>query len=75
MTAHKSSWLPFVLAGLSFLATLYMASTHTDRENAGRISALEAHQMEASGRFDRIEHKIDQIAEHLNWALGKEPRQ
>ena len=71
MITHRASWLPLLLAGLSLLGTLYIEFTHNDRDNSGRISALEAHQEDASKRFDRIEHKIDQIAEHLNWALGK----
>ena len=68
MTLHKIPWLPFVLAGLSLLGTLYMNFTHNDRENAQKISALESHRVDDNARLDRIETKLDSL---VTWALGK----
>ena len=63
-----STWLALALAGLSILGTLYIEYTHTDRDNAVRISALEAHQGDTGQRLDRMENKLDRLVE---WALGK----
>lgn len=61
-------WLPIMLAGLSLAASIYMQATHTDKENASRISALEAHQGDSAQRLDRIENKIDRL---IDWAGRK----
>ncbi len=61
----NSKLLPFILAGLSLLGTIYMQATRSDKESVQRISAIEAHQGDASQRLDRIEAKLDRLMEAM----------
>ena len=74
MAAHagtaSDTILALVLAGLSLLGTIYVQMTHNDRDNAQRISAIEAHQGDTGKRLDRMESKLDRLIE---WALGTKP--
>lgn len=57
-----------ILAGLSLLGTLFIEFTHSDRENTGRISRLEAHREDDAIKIDHIQSQVDKLVE---WALGK----
>lgn len=61
----KYPWLPLALAGLSMLGTLYASYTHTDKDNAQRLTALESHRSDDSSRLDRIEDKLDKLVYYL----------
>jgi hypothetical protein len=62
------TWGAIVLAGLSGLGTMYVQFTHNDRENAVRISALEAHRTDDAGKLDHIQEQVDKL---VAWALGR----
>lgn len=63
----KQNIIALVLAGLSALGTVYIQMTHNDKENAVRISALEAHRTDGDARIDHIQSQVDKLVE---WALG-----
>lgn len=64
----KAQIIALILSALALLGTAMMEYTHTDKENAVRISKLEAHDEDRSQRLDRIESKLDKL---VDWALGK----
>lgn len=63
------TWLALILAGLSAAGTLYIEYTHNDRDNAQRISALEAHRADDAGKIDHIQSQVDKL---VDWAMGKQ---
>lgn len=60
-----ADWLAIALALVSLGGTLYIEATHNDRENAGRISALEQSRTDTTSRLDRIENKVDRLVDGL----------
>jgi hypothetical protein len=67
---HPLDWAAIIAAVLALLGSVYIEATHTDRENATKISALESHRQDDNDRLGRIETKLDQLVDRL---LGQKP--
>jgi len=58
-------WAVIIAALCSLGGSIYIQATHHDQDNEHRISVLESHRQDDNDRLDRIEHKLDQLVEHL----------
>lgn len=71
---QTTPWLPLALAIISLIGSLYVNVTRNDRDNAQRVTALEAKQTDTTARLDRIENKVDKLGDDMSrlvgWALG-----
>lgn len=65
----KRAWIiPFVIAGLSMLGTVYTSITHNDKDLSSRVTALEAHREDDSQKLDHIQQQLDRLVTSV---LGK----
>lgn len=57
--------LALILAALSMFGTLWIEYTHNDKDNAQRITALEAHRADDQKQLDHIQEQVDKLVDRL----------
>ena len=61
------TWLTVGLLALGMLGTMFLSYHKTDLSLTSRVTALEAHQVDDSGKVDHIQAQVDRL---VSWALG-----